>query len=286
MAFRDDRDALLARAEALEREAERLREENESLRTAADAERAAAEARAETERAVEAKRAEVARMAKRAPAPSRPKPAPSRSRPTGQFGELADDSMSPTWSKLTWVLGFVLLLPAILAVALALIELFGAMRAPKFISVPIGLALFVLYFLGHVFGFVALCGWIARIEARHERRRLAALPIPIDLDGYRRVMGTAQAEKVLEVRVTFATDHPDPDRQTIAAAARAGRRVASAGWSSDELVIRSRPIVTSFHSKKASWNNNVKVHRWFRRLARKTLVPITRAYPMASVRVR
>lgn len=261
MTFRDDGEALRARAEALEREVERLRRERDALR---------GRSRADVE--------QLAERLKQATAAATP-------RPTTRFAHLLDESLSPTWSRVVWSIAIAALLPAFFAVVIALdpvLAWFGT--SPEELGWAV-IAIVVGWLVISLLAAYVLRLWVIRLEARHERRQLAALPFPLALEGYLAVLASPQPRKSLVVTVAFV-DEP-ADRRTLEDAVRgATRQLEAVHWRDGRLEIVSAPIDTLFPGHRGpDWHDNLGLHRWFRQLARDALIPIARAYPIRTVRV-
>jgi hypothetical protein len=261
--FRDDREALLQRAEALEREAERLRRENQELRDRRDAARAL---RAEL-------RARAAKPAAATWAPLRV--APATAAPVDPDVGLQDAALAARWGELAWKLG----LPMILVGCAACMVIGGLIEG------PLGYVIAIPGCFGLAFGLLLVIKLIARWEARRERRWLAALPLPLDQPGYLGLLSVRAKERFVTVRFTPRDPVSPVDAALAAAVARGGRDVASAAWQGDHLVIQSVTFKTSsYHRGKTSYDN-VPVHRWFRRLVDDVLGPIAKVIPPSTIAV-
>jgi hypothetical protein len=277
MGFRDDRDALLARADAMAREAERLHRENAELRAERDEERArqAAEAheRAQLTAAEAKKRDELERLARRAssPAPAVTTPeSPPRAR-MPRHVQLVDRSLAVRLSR--WL--FWAMWPSLVTLTVVTLVLTRDMRWNIFIWQGIVLGIVVA-----MFGLNAL---ISRIDARLERQWVADPGFPLDAVRYLTLLGMEQGNLVVRATLRWEAAPSGADRELVERVARAGRQVSEVRWEGDELVIESRPQVTHFRGKGGSHHNNRRVHLWVRRLARRVIVPIHAAFPCEHV---
>jgi hypothetical protein len=283
--LRDDRDALLARAEALSREAERLRRDNEALR---------AEAVSEAERLRrdnEALRAEAARRAgddasRRAPverlaARARPATPAEATRDPGRDAANRIEHALAGSSALGALLELVIVLLGLVAAALGVVTIVDGFLA-ELLVLP--LILLLVLVLGPV---AARWGsWRRRRAAARERRRLGALGFPLDVAGYLAYLAEPEWRRVVRVRVAFVAPPGDQDRALIERAVRGGYGAAEPSWEGAILSIASPALHTGrFGRSGGEIYDNTAVHRWFRRLTRRVLSPLTAAFPVARVTV-
>lgn len=264
MSSRDDRDALLARAEALEREAERLRRENDELRAAS----------------------ELARGARRAARAPGPPPARDPRFEERRRERLVDQALSPTWSRATWILGLAALVPVTVGLGVAVNAILGwfGSSISEHAAGPMAWLVLVLGYLG---GVHVARERARRVEARHQRAWLAALPVPFERERYLSLLSMARPRAIVEVTLRFTDAVPAQERGALAdTVRRTGRRIADARWTDDHLVIRSRVLKTRFRGPKGGiHHDNVRVHRWFRALARDVLMPLSRLHPLEIVQL-
>jgi hypothetical protein len=256
--YRDDQDALLARADALEgdlerakAEAERLREENERLRDAApdDAALQALAARADTAPRTKPKPAE------------RPRPSTPSSPGDRLSIELADRYVTPV----------PYLLPPVVLGALALAGLTGAMWL-----IPVGAG------GGFVVGMIAV--WLVR---RSRIAFLRTLPFPLDRDSLADRINDGPEERCIRVRVQFTEPVASARRATIAKAVTGAWGDATGSWDGDDLIVTTAAIA----SYRKNTTRRGKTYKYFvpapfllacRRLAVDCLLPIHAAAPIAS----
>jgi len=274
MTSRDHRAALLGRAEALEREVERLRRENEELRARVEAVRDDVLAR---------HRAEIARLASRAPKPAAARGAPPSG--SGRDPSLANKALSWPWSRVVWGVGLGAVLPAVIFGSGQAI--FHALSPRSATEHVVATALVVFPVAAYVFGLYVLRVRVIGAESRRERRWLAALEFPFDFDRYFSVLSKAQARQAVEVALRFVRELSEDERQLVAERVRHGScRIASVCWRDGKLVIASPVLKTRFKGVNGGPpEDNVRIHRWFRRLARAVLTPLARAHPVEDVQL-
>lgn len=243
MTFRDDKDALLARADALDRENEALRERNAALEAEAAASAAA--------------RAELERMAAQ-----RPEPRPAPVRPSSSRREKSQHER--TFAR--WV--FPIFVWSVT---------FGTMGAFVLAVILIDrLALSSLILLLPVL-WIPGSGLVYRAyRDRAIRRELAwidALPTWVDREGYRRFITTDFSGR-LTARIRLASKPDERDRRLVAGA------IDGARWDADALVVHSPRFDTHVGVGRGSFVTNHKVHRWFRRLVDRTLPAVAALHPI------
>jgi hypothetical protein len=301
MAYRDDREALVRRAEALERDLARLQRDHEVLaaerealarerivlESERDAERRAREAadrdRAAADRERDRRRTDLERRAARTKPPAAPStlssraakearaPTAPRSRRSKQ-ARRADSALASTPVRVVWIVA-----PGAVIAG----TLWGFLRFAPLLSI------FALHLSAIVSLFAALgIGYLVRFAAaRLERRRLAALDPPLDHAGYLDLLGAEHDRTRVTARLTFGSPPDRADRGLIARVARGGVEDTTARWDGDELVITGPVLRTATHARREIHHDNGPIHRWFRRLERRVLRPIGRAFPPKAVRM-
>lgn len=289
MGFRDDKDAMLARAEALDREVKRLETENAELR--AERERAAAEAathRAAATRAAEreaAKRQHLEALAAKAVAPRSERARPARSakrtpKPVADPAErLRRRALRHAFTPI-WLDG---LLGAMIVVAwLAGFVAGGAVMAVTgFFFPPIVIPFLAAGALGSVYLHI----FVRDRHAMRTARWLAALPLAIDVPAYLDRIAN-RFDETLVVSITVA-DVTDEDKPLLARAVAGAVATASTSWVDDALVVTSPRLQTCYRGSKGSRSyHNAKPHRWFVRLVERALLPIAASHRITGVRVR
>jgi hypothetical protein len=280
--FRDDKDAMLARTEALDREVEELREENAKLRAererlAAAAATTAARESAERAAAVDP-RAVLEKLAAKAP-----KPRSTKKRKRGPVESQADRERrisleraftSPWTNFWIWPIAPVLVFGSLLGGA----HLFDRLvpQAPGWLA---ALVLFVttLVGLGLAVGSYELAVWH---DGRRTRRWLARLALPLDRDRYIECIATKHGMMTVHVAIP---DVPDAECALLERAVRGGSKVASARWDGRTLVITSPQLKYLFLAKGGFYAHNAKLHRWFRRLVTRVLAPIAASHRIERI---
>lgn len=270
MTFRDDHEAALARAEALEREVRRLRDENADLRT--ELEPLAREAERDKERERE-QRAELERLAERAereakkPKRERKRRDPAKDAARKRLFALRN-AFSGRLLNVAFVVGF--LLAAV-----------GSCLAGLWVLMQIGVLFPPLVIPFMAAGVVAFFGvWSIAVDAqvRRTRRWLAALPVSIDVDDYVDHMASDfSGTLVLELDIAGASG----DEKLLVDAVRGGMPGAKAQWSEGTLVVTSPKLKTYYSGKGGGVSHNAKVHRWFRRFVKRVLRPIAERHRVA-----
>jgi hypothetical protein len=276
MTFRDDRDATLARAEALDRDVKRLEEENAELRAAR--ERLAARSAEENEELAEqrARREKLEKLAASARTEKRTQAAP---KPRGKLSEYQRKrrhhlrlAFTGFWTTFAfaWLLLFVMV-----ATYIGGAQLLHAIGAP-----PIVLLLFPIFMLA----ILAVWGLYLVVQdgsVRRAERWVASLPLHIDSAAYCEHMATKFGAMTIELDVPDAGD----DKELIRKAVAGGAAGTSANWNGDTLVIKCPALKTYFRAKGGGYTSNAKTHRWFRRFARRVLVPIADTHPVRATRI-
>jgi hypothetical protein len=286
VSFRDDRDAQLARAEALAREAEQLRRETEQLRREYDElreerDRLAAEqaerAReaAEQERHDDADRAArqrgLAQLARRAPT-SLIAPVPVE---RGQLATLrVEHALAVGPLRHAWM--------AVVPIGVVVTGLVaGGWLASSVLGPPLALMMLIATLVGAM--------WVQHvmspIAAVRERRRLERAAIPLDVDSYVAVLGGEYAQRALSIRFAFVEPPEGDDRRALEAAARA-MPGATTSWAGDELIVTSPMIGTWRRSRYSPGHcDTTALHRWFRRALRRVVLPIAHVVPTTRISV-
>lgn len=264
----------MQRADALAREVEDLRREKEELAAERDEAREKEQIAAEREEAATEARRELEELARRKESAPR---APARSKREPRYPKTEADKRVDTALSHAWWMGPVMVAP-MLGTPVVLVALLGTAGLP--VWVVMGL------FLGTGLSMVALLVG-QRLLAAYERRRLAKLPF--ELPDYLEYLGRIHAASTT-MTVTVDVDAPPGDAcKVIADAVVGAMRDASAAFDGDRLVIRSPSIYARFGRKRGSPRTtpqNHLLHAWFKKLVRRAIMPITRAYPVRSVTVR
>lgn len=114
------------------------------------------------------------------------------------------------------------------------------------------------------------------------RRRLRALPIPLDGESYLRAMGGMATFAQLAVEITFDGSAPTAGELTALVGARTSATVdgATARLVSPRLRTRNRDS-----RPYGQFHTNAKLDRWFRTLLRRVLVPLHARHRMREVAV-
>jgi hypothetical protein len=227
----------------------------------------------------EAARRELAALAAGWKDPAPPAPAPDENAPREA---LIHASLGvPLWLILT----------------LALVTFPGYLVGAIFLSAAIvgsvnGLTVLLVFAAvgGAFFGQIALLTRpVSRLLARRQRRWLDALPLPFDRAVYLRVLGT---EHLFTATVTLvvepAEEIDDEARTLLAHAATRACRGNKAVWSKGGMQITSRELKTSQSGGRGAGTvyDNHAIHAWFRRAARRFLLPTARAYRLERLLVR
>lgn len=247
MSFRDDRDALLARADAADAEAERLRDDNERLRR--DLERA-----------------------KQAPPP------PERRRDPTPRPALApadpDDQVPP---------GTTLMTPEALAEhaltstgaewGAAILVGLGAAVGGILGEKVLGGSWMVLVGVASGGGAGLLLGLMMMGASRDGQRRwLHRLSLPIDHVGYKELLGVGRVRRRITLHV-WVSSMPEHRRAGVVDAIRAVFPETFVRWDGDRLELLSPTLDTWRRNKYAAGFNNMPVHRWFRHVVDRALLP-------------
>jgi len=127
---------------------------------------------------------------------------------------------------------------------------------------------------------------VPKLLAARQRRWLAALPFPFDRDAYLHELA-ADRQFTGQVRLIISPTHKldDDDRALLAHAASRACRRTTAKWAGDELVVTSRELATSQSGGRGGGTmyNSHALHRWFRKAARRFLIPTAKAYDLSRV---
>lgn len=275
MAFRDDQEAALARAEALDREVKRLEEENANLRREREAAAAEMErARAAAERDDEARR-ELQRLAARA------KPAPQPSAPRSKRAPRDDAArkrqhrlrlaFTPLWVDIVFlVVGFVVAAAIYLLVANALVA----------IGIPFP-PLVLPFMMAGMAGLFWLYHRVAHRCVRSTERWLHELPFSIDPERYLYRMSEI-FEKQLVVQVELA--EVGAEMALLERAVVGGMPGTTVVTDGRTLTVTSPELKIHYTSKGGGVSHNARPHRWFQKLVKRVLVPIGQSHRIREVR--
>jgi hypothetical protein len=254
--YRDDHDAAIARAEALEREAAELREKASRL----EAENAVlAKERAELAEQVEAPRRALARLAG--------KDTDARAevlvrRPPGALVSSALHAHTGL---------------AVLGAASPTVAVIAAAAAA---GIPGGF--FVIAGLGALAGGITLLRSLVAFDERRERELLASLPLPIDIPAYLAYLDEPHIPTAhVTVRVELEREPDGPTRAQLLSA------VAHAVSDSRPRFVESVLTITSLglRTETSGQPDNVRLHRWVRRLIARALLPIAAAHPVRRITI-
>jgi hypothetical protein len=249
VSYRDDHDAAIARAEALEREAAALRDRNETL--ARENEVLVAERAKLAEQVAAPKRA----LARLAGGPARAEAIVQASAP----GRLVSTALHAHTG----------LVVAGAATPIALTILMAAIFGTT--AWALGLAL-----LAVLPAVAIMLRGLNTTDERRERKLLAALPLPLDVPGYLAFLDAYHGDTcVVTVRIELATE-PDAETARLLVGAAGGSRLDG-----NTLVITSPTL----RSRSGDAADNVRIHRWFRRLIARVLLPIAAAHPVTHISV-
>lgn len=288
MTFRDDNEATLARAEALDREVKRLEEENAKLREERerdakkleDVERQATRA----ERREAEKREQLEELAKAAPKP-RPQAAPidprvarakAAQKQARERQHLLRQAFTPVW---------LVIAAGVLAAVACVGTVYVGLQLLMLIKIPLMPLLipFVFAGIGLVYGPYLLA---TNHVIRSTQTKLAQqLPFSFDGTGYVERMAT-RFDQTLTVEVRFVAEPTDTDRKLYADAVQGGAKAADTIWSGSTLVIISPTLKTFYQAKGRGYSHNAKPHRWFWRLVQRVLLPIAEHDRIISVTLR
>jgi hypothetical protein len=250
--YRDDHEAAIARAEALEREAAELREKAQRLEI--ENERLAAD-RARLIEQVEAPRRALARRAG-----VEDEAILARQEP----GRLVSGALH-AHTGLAIGAGA---MPLVLMTAL--IALTGA-----------SFMLLLLALLAGAGGGLLVLGRFIEADEQRERKLLAELPLPLDVPAYLELLDRPhRSPATLTVEVEFEA-MPD-EVAVIENAVHAGAPNCTVQIAGAVLTIHSPALDT----RSAKQPDNVELHRWFRRLVARALLPIAAVHPIAKLTVR
>jgi hypothetical protein len=255
LTYRDDHEAAIARAEALEREAAELREKNQALER--ENEVLAAERERLAEQVAEPKRA-LARVAGEPPEVREAALAPQ------DPGRLVSSALhAHTGLAVAGAAAPMLILPALAALAGS-----GVLAV---IALPAGLI-----------ASLALLPFFNALDEQRERSLLRELPLPLDVAAYLELLDRPQP-RMKELRVAVELESvPDPQAGNLMIrAVTTTMPDADARLDGQTLVITSHPI----RARAGRHPDNVRLHRWFRRLIAHALLPIARAHAIRRVTV-
>ncbi len=127
---------------------------------------------------------------------------------------------------------------------------------------------------------------LPKLLATRQRRWLAALPFPFDRDAYLHALAAdRQFTGRVRLIISPAVELDDETRAMLAHAASRACRRTTAKWAGDDLIVTSRELATSQSGGRGPgtmYNSNA-LHRWFRKAARRFLVPTAKAYALRRV---
>jgi hypothetical protein len=254
-----DREEVYERTRALEEEAENLRTSNDALRR------------------------ENEELRKPPPEPPPPRPAPvpvpRRTLPPigkGEAAELVRTALAPTWFAAGWALLFVLWLPWFVF----LLWRFGHLGGGGLMIGVYGTV------LGYPAVYFALLLGVRALEVGASRRWLASLPIHFDATAYQWSLGISRSSRDLTLTLHFVERPTDDEREEILAEVRKVRGVAFSKWEGPRLVVGSPTLRTARVGKRGKpFYDNVRVHRWFRRVVGRALVPVARSFAVEKMTV-
>lgn len=145
-----------------------------------------------------------------------------------------------------------------------------------------GISLFAGFFLAFLSGFL-LIERLERVLYRFELKRLHKLGVPMDMASYTRAMSKKQGSAKLKVRVKFEKPVPRDKESLVRNAVRGALKEPKARFEGDDLMIVSpRLQCSSSHKGNTSYAND-KLHRWWRRCAKRAIPPIQAQYPIDTI---
>jgi hypothetical protein len=253
--YRDDHDAALARAEALEREAAELREKTARLEAENEV---LAKERALLAEQVEAPRRALARIAgddavARSEALERRAP-----------GALVSSALHAHTGLAT----LASLTPLAFVLAAATVGVTGG---------PLVLMIGFAIFIG-----VRWLRSLMAFDERRERQLLASLPLPLDIAAYLAYLDQPRAPAAsVTVRVELEREPDDAARAQIVRAVAHAQPDAKGRIDGSVLTVTSHAIQTEIAGKP----DNVHLHRWVRRLIARALLPIAAAHPVRRITI-
>jgi hypothetical protein len=254
--YRDDHDAAIARAEALEREAAQLREKTARLEAENEV---LAKERAELAAKVEAPRRALARLA------GKDAVARSEALERREPGALVSSALH-AHTGLATLASAAPTLAAIVAAAAA--------------GVPGGF--FAITVFAVLAGGVLLLRRLIGFDERRERALLASLPLPLDIAAYLAYLDEPRTPAAyVTVRVELESDPDDSARAQIVRAVAHAQPGAKGRIDGSVLTVTSHAIRTETSGQP----DNIRLHRWVRRLIARALLPIAAAHPVRRITI-
>jgi hypothetical protein len=233
MSFRDDRDALLARADAAEAEVERLREDNARL------ERELARAKGEPE-----------------PEPD-PEPEPEPDTGAPPAARLIDEALVPPAAE--WA-GLGAMFVCLAVATLVAYRLYGD-----------GWALLVIASIGTALGYMVSVV-IREVSRAGQRAWVDSLAAPLPREAYTALLGVARANRRIRLRL-WIPSLSAVQRQGAIDAIRRVVPGTEVRWVADRLDLTSPTLHTRRRTKHGAVHVNEPIHAWFRRAIERALLP-------------